>query len=371
MAHQSESPDSHNHAPKAHSALIQDDSPFTSGLRVPPGRSILDELLHFQETARTLYSPQQGQELRSLALAGVVQAVREDPELRKAIFDDRRWEATRIADLFEEVRRDAGSLSLTTASKIAESAAALGFRDERLFQALGQEAHARRKSLTGAQISRFVWALTQLDIEDSPFVAVLVKAARSIDRTDTLLVSQRARIAWGLCHLKPLEVRAVLTPGFLTWEDSSINSLNLMYQALLVSGAIGRHDDFPRRKELQLLAHHEPTNNLEKGVETHLRRYLLERRIDFELHPQQNVGGVFVDLVLYLADRTVAIECDGYQFHFSWGPDGRKRLGRDHIQDRVLEAHGMEVAHIVSTDWNQRPAHQIFAEVLAVKDKSA
>ena len=108
----------------------------------------------------------------------------------------------------------------------------------------------------------------------------------------------------------------------------------------------------------------ESSNSFELNVKRGIDLFL--RNVPHSIEENSNVAGVLIDFVLYLEHRTIAIECDGYQYHYSTGPDGGRPFGRDLMQDQVLKRCGMEVVHISSYEWNEYFAAQILSGKLGI-----
>ena len=303
-------------------------------------------------------------ELLATALSELATNTKGASDVRSRLFFQGGSECEALRRVAEDVTNNAKHLSTYQISRFAEAFALLGYRDENFFAVLSGEVRKKRDNLTGSQISRLCWAYTQLDIQDTQLTQTLVKAARSYDRHEYLSVGNRARIGWSLTHLSPKDVKAVLTPPFLEDDECSIDTWALMYQALLLSGQISRGDRFPRYREVHNQAMQLASSQLEEDVAHALTRYL--KHVPHALERQQCVGGVFVDLLLYLESRTVAIECDGVRYHFSSGPDGGKRFGKDLVQQQVLEALNMEVVHITCQEWKDTPTRRLLSMKLGL-----
>ncbi len=268
------------------------------------------------------------------------------------------------ADLSERIQH----LSPYLLSTVAESLAVIGYRDSALFKAIGERVCREGRKPSQAQVKRYLWAMAQLDIHEPQFVTRLVKAALAESRNGTLSERSRAHIAISLARLRPKSVPTLVRSGCLEDDSSPLHVWANKYYALLLAGEVDRTDKFERRKELFNQPCDIKQNDFERSAEVALRRFLEHRGVQFCLHTQFNIAGLFPDMVLYLGDpdRTVAIELDGVQYHFSWGPDGGKRLGRDLLRRQVLEAHGVEVVNITSRQWHETPADIIFSEALGL-----
>lgn len=303
------------------------------------------------------------------ALRDVGDAVRRSTDVRGRL--DCSWtpEYQSLMRACDCITAHAPYFSTAQISLVLESMAAIGFRHEKVFQALGLEVIMQKRSLTGAEASRILWACAHLDIREPALLRSLTKAVRAIDRTDPLSPLNRARMGLSLALLSPASVDAVLSSSHLEDDNFLCPSRcptvtwGQAYHALFATGRISKRDEFSRRHELFALAPpQEPLNPFEVSVESALRRFL--RHVPHALEVQQNVAGVFTDFVLYLENRTVAIECDGYQYHYSAGPDGGRVFGRDIIQRAVLEACGLDVVMISSREWRAASAQQVLVNKL-------
>ncbi len=305
----------------------------------------------------------------TVAMQDVGDSVRGSADLRGRLGSTWTPECRSLMRACDGIIANAGYFNTYQISQILEAMAALGFRHEKVFQALGVELIMQKRTITGPEASRILWACAHLDIRDPGLLRPLIKTVRAIDRQDLLSPINRARIGLSLALLSPPHVDAVLSPGYLEDDNfadptkCSIGVWGQAYHALLSTGRINRQDPFSRRGELFTLPPQgEELNTFELSVHEGLRKFL--RHVPHALEVQQNVAGVFTDFVLYLEDRTIAIECDGYQYHYSTGPDGNRVFGRDLIQRSVLEACGLEVVMISSREWRVMSAQQVLLEKL-------
>ncbi len=259
------------------------------------------------------------------------------------------------------------------AARFAEALAVIGYRDLGLFELLAERAQEARKELSGKQLGRFLWAMVQLHVLEIPRLTdALIKAARSSDRIDSLDHETRARIGLSLAFLKEGSVRAVLAPHFLDGYHGSIKKWGEMYRALILDKQLHPSEEFDalreskRRYLCEMKPREQMASGFERRVEKQLNQFLTQHHQEFTLTRQENVAGLFVDLVLRLPHqgRTIAIEVDGKQFHFSWGPDGGTRRGTDALKRRVLEAHDMEVLNITSQEWAGDYGRRIFSKLV-------
>lgn len=108
------------------------------------------------------------------------------------------------------------------------------------------------------------------------------------------------------------------------------------------------------------------SNHFELTIMDALSRFL--RKVPHVIEDNLNVAGVMIDFVLYLEDRTIAIECDGSQYHYSTGPDGGRLFGLDLIQNQILVRCGMEVVHIASSELNSCSTVQLLSQKLGICD---
>jgi len=303
------------------------------------------------------------------ALRDAAGSIKSDPHIISRLRNSWSPEYNALLNTSRALVPMASSMSVTQLGRVLESMAVLGFRDENLFHSFGREVlchHKRKLDVRGPDMGRIMGAFAHLDIQDSGLIRNFVKIVQSIDRHKYLDISDRARIGWSLILLGPSHIDRVLSPSFLTDFDrtSSMLSWGEMYQALLVGGKITQYEPFPRRKALWEHAQESYTNQFESRVQQGIENHL--RHIAHVLEPHQNVAGVHTDFVLYLEDRTIAIECDGYQYHYSIGPDGDRRLGLDSIQERILKACGLEVVHISSLEWRGSGANQLLSSKLGI-----
>lgn len=325
-------------------------------LRAPASEPALQEVVH---------------ELWSLA-----RAVRKDgkfsTELHKAD-SGLRASIRAVCDTIKDVQ-PAFSNALT--GRFAEALAIIGYRDLGLFELLSERAQEARRELSGKQLGRFLWAMVQLNITEIPRLTdALIKAARSSARIDSLDPETRARIGLSLAFLKEGSARAVLGSHFLDGHHCSLKRWGEMYRALILDKQIVPFEDFDKHRESKrealwaLTAREHMSSSFERQVEHWLENALKNRGETFSLRRQENVAGLFVDLTLRLPDynRTIALEVDGMQFHFTWGPDGGVRRGNDILKRRVLEAHEFEVSNITSNDWRTGLGPRLLASLIEKK----
>lgn len=320
------------------------------------------------DRAKKLLAPAEAVQFWVKGLWTLADSIRSEGAARHKFHEQGSIECRAVERVCAEVAKEIPRLSIFLSSLFAESLGILGYRDKSLLKLLGESARERRAVLTPSQIKRFLWSMSQLDVNDTSFVAMLVKSALAADRQDRLTESSRSRIAIALAHLQPESVRLFLRPDFLDDTECTIQAWMEKHHALLITKAVTHRDKFERRQEVSSLERDSERNSFELAGEAALRRFLDGRNVEYGLHAQFNIAGIFPDLVVYLGDpdRTVAIELDGYQFHFSWGPDGGVRFGRDLVRQQVLEAHEVEVAHITSHDWNETHSDALFSKVLGL-----
>jgi hypothetical protein len=305
----------------------------------------------------------------SVALAEAASAYKPDKALRARLRNSWSPEYKALMNTAGEVINLSPNMSASQLGRVLESMALLGFRDEAVFQTLGHELvsrHKRKLDVLGPDMGRAMWAFAALDIQDAGLIRNFVKIVQSIDRHKYLEISDRAKIGWSLILLGPAHTDRVLSSSFLTdfERTSSLRAWGQMYQALLVGEKINQYEQFSRRKDLWGQKQQDGLNEFESRVQSAIESHL--RHIPHVLEPHQNVAGVLTDFVLYLEDRTIAIECDGYHYHYSFGPDGDRRLGEDIIQEHVLKACGLEVVHISSVEWRTCGANQLLSEKFGI-----
>lgn len=341
---------------------------FPPGSLTPAGERLRNLELIRQEAERSSNKVSAAYKI-SVALAETACVYRPDNSLRVRLRNSWSPEYKALLNTAVEVVNLSSHMSASQLGRVLESMAILGFRDEKLFQTLGHELlsrHKRKLDVLGPDMGRAMWGFAALDIQDAGLIRNFVKIVQSIDRHKYLEISDRARIGWSLILLGPAHIDRVLSSSFLTDFDrtSSLRAWGQMYQALLVGEKISQYEQFSRRKDLwgqkQLDGLNEFESRVRNAIESHLRH------IPHVLEPHQNVAGVLTDFVLYLEDRTIAIECDGYHYHYSLGPDGDRRLGEDIVQERVLKACGLEVVHISSLEWRSCGPNQLLSEKLGI-----
>lgn len=276
-------------------------------------------------------------------------------------------------DTIKDVRP---AFSNALAARFAEALAIIGYRDLGLFELLSERAQEARRELSGKQLCRFLWAMVQLNVTEIPRLTdALIKAARSSARVDSLDPETRARIGLSLAFLKEGSARAVLGSHFLDGHHCSLKRWGEMYRALILDKQILPFEDLDKHRESKrealwaLTAREHMASSFERQVGSWLENSLKNRGETFSIRRQENVAGLFVDLMLRLPDynRTIALEVDGMQFHFTWGPDGGVRRGIDILKRRVLEAHEVEVSNITSNDWRTGLGPSLLASLIEKK----
>ena len=286
--------------------------------------------------------------------------------LRKRLCDRESFEYSVLAQSCLDIAKHAPHLSTYMSSKISRALAMLGYRDEALFSLIGQQVQEKQKQLTQAQIANLLWSLNHLDIDDPKLTKALLRSALRISRIDELPIESRARIAWPLARLAPEKLRTLMSESMLREEDCDPEVYQLIYQTLVAAGmcspteagftgwAGARITDGQLGRESALQA----------SVGGALRSFLYGT--DHEIREEQSIGGVLVDFVVHLrgSGRLIAIEADGYHYHFSSGPDGGRRFGRDELQRKIVEEHGLEVVHITSQEWSEIPHEDLLADKL-------
>jgi very-short-patch-repair endonuclease len=89
-----------------------------------------------------------------------------------------------------------------------------------------------------------------------------------------------------------------------------------------------------------------PRNNCESPIERRLYDSLTFN--GFDVHTQVKCGPYRIDLALYLADKMIAIECDGKEFHST---PAQKR--HDRKKDAHLRKNGWEVVRFTGRQINR------------------
>lgn len=343
------------------------------------GRCCLElEALKIDRARQTLLqAPQAESSIRGLVqeLWYLARLVRQDGRVCTELHSIGSDLRTAVEVACEAVNLTKPSFSNGLAARLAEALSTIGYRDLGLFELIVERVQEGCKDLSGKQLCRLLWAMAQLDVVDMPRLTdTLIKAVRSAARIESIDISTRARMGLALAHLKEGGVRAVLAPHFLDGYHCSIRQWGEIYRALVLDKQISPFDELDPHREgmrnalFKLEMADTTFSRLEQRVEERLRKFLVMNNVEFSLAPQENVAGLFVDLMLRLPaqDRTIAIEADGMQYHFTWGPDGGVRRGIDTIKRRILEAHGLEVFNITSDEWNRDLGERFFSELVAL-----
>lgn len=300
--------------------------------------------------------------VRSMALL-----VELDPNFRHRLQEQGTFEYKVMMKLCHELSSLIGDLSSNDLAIVAQSLAFMGFRHEGLFGAISSEFQKKYNNPSSVQLSQLAESYALLDIKDIKLTSFLGKAARALQRTPTnppFTMRSRSTIGWSLAFLDPAQVPSVINSRFLMDDKCEIKDWRRIYQALIVTDAITPLEYFPRRKEAWNMRGSESSNSFERSVKRGIDIFL--KNMPHAIEEHSNVAGVLIDFVLYLEHRTIAIECDGYHYHYSTGPDGGRLFGRDLMQDQVLKRCGMEVIHISSYEWNDYSASQILSDKLGI-----
>lgn len=326
-----------------------------------------DSLEAIREQAKvSLLGSQRSDVVVSLARS-MAWLVKLEPNIRQQFKDQWRSEYKVMMKLCEDIISQVRDLSSYDLSNVAKSVSLMGVRHEELFGAISTEFQRRQEEITAMDLACMARAYAFLDIRDGKLTSFIGKVARQLQRSTTLepfSMSSRAMIGWSLALLDPAQVACVINPRFLIDNDCELQTWGHIYQALLVTEAIGPYEYFPRRQELWGMEAPKSSNHFELTIMDALSRFL--RKVPHVIEDNLNVAGVMIDFVLYLEDRTIAIECDGSQYHYSTGPDGGRLFGLDLIQNQILARCGMEVVHIASSELNVCSTVQLLSQKLGM-----
>lgn len=295
--------------------------------------------------------------------------VRLEPDIRQRFQNQWTAEYQVMIKLCDDIISQVRDLPSQDLANIAKSVSLMGVRHKELFGAISAEFQHRQAEITAMQLACMARAFAFLDIRDAKLTSFIGKVARQLQRSTTFepfSMRSRAMIGWSLALLDPAQVPSVINPRFLIDDQCELQTWGHIYQALLVTEAIGPYEYFPRRQALWGMEAPKSSNHFELTIRDALSRFL--RKVPHAIEDNLNVAGVMIDFVLYLEDRTIAIECDGSQYHYSTGPDGGRLFGLDLIQNQILLRCGMEVVHISSSELNVCSTAQLLSRKLGICD---
>lgn len=231
-------------------------------------------------------------------------------------------------------------------SSVAWACATIKYRDVELFSAIAEQMVRGRpgQPLNRQDLSNTAWAFATLNVQHEDLLQYITRLARDESAELQLEPRDRANIAWSLAILNPSLVRHVCSAQDLAgfpyppqWRQ--------VYHALLVAGLISPQESHPRLEAAMSFHDEHPPQSFERMLYADLQTELDLSSEELEL--QVWVAGCECDIRI----GKVLIECDGDQFHRSWGPDGDVALGPDVIQDEIASQFGYRVVHVRDSEY--------------------
>jgi very-short-patch-repair endonuclease len=258
-----------------------------------------------------------------------------------------------IDSLFKQISSDilpfVPVLMPTDLSKVAWAFATLGIRDNRLFAEIAHVLSNSVYDVEPAIIARTAWSFATLGITNQNlFDAIASRASRStIDFTPRNL----ANSAWAFAFGDPSRVKDLVCRQTLHRFTNPQEWLQV-YHALVVAGDIGPSEHFQQLSQINRSHQIVALNSFEQTFQKWFEFAFAHHR--WRLHSQAVFAGIAVDFVVTHGRCRLIIECDGDLYHLSRGIDGGVPLGRDIIQDRVLNQFGYKVLHVRFSEFSDR-----------------
>lgn len=244
-----------------------------------------------------------------------------------------------VLDLQDLLAADTSSLCI-----VVRAVAAIRYRSTRLLVPLGEEIAARADQIEPQELARVADALGRIQIESTPFWKRFAEHVET--HWDEYEKRKELGSLWSLALMAPALVPQRLSQETLLKYPKCGNWLRV-YQTLIALGRMlpTEHDETYQKL---IAKYDEPKYSSSENLLMRSLPELLHVRPS-RIFRNQIIGGCETDLVVDFGTTRLILELDG-SIHFSWGPDGGKRDGKDDFQDKVFKKLWYEVVHVKRDD---------------------
>lgn len=226
-----------------------------------------------------------------------------------------------------------------------------GYRDERLFGQLAAKVDLLMPFFSTNQLAEVAMGFGRLALPHPAFFERLATEMLSEQRRARLSSKAVIKLAWAMaaCGHDPSAVKE-----YVVQDPNKFTSLSPTYAHQCAQAFLAIDAPLDRVAAPIYGSSREPgpTRNgrsLERKVKDALIR---ECGVPSgNVHESMTIAGIESDLLVVTGGRRIIVECDGDQYHRTWGPDGGTPLGKDIVQDRARERLGYSVVHVLASDF--------------------
>ena len=265
-----------------------------------------------------------------------------------------------IGDITNHFKEHPTSYNSRNIAEMMSDVSHIGYRDNS-FMKMAASRLLNDSATNVIDLSRALFSAAHLDIKTPHLVRAveeglieyqsLIREGNNPFRSANTTLAQGS---WALAQMAPTRVSRVLSGDALHNPKLSPQEWTLMYQALVVGHVIEPGGLRMNEMTANFSERHgiNSDSGFERSVGIALHRYCETR--GWRLEEQSVIGLVASDFCITTDDnKRIVIECDGELYHSAIGPNGKRKMGRDILQDRLFRAHGVDhIIHLWKEDWD-------------------